>query len=153
MQRLWDIRRQNLQHPSCSAVGPCAQGRRKPRGDRLKFDKNELRLQFHCYILISRKCPRKILFEHTVSPPLQVFKPSYGPGWKSELGFDVISTIGRHIDHQTTCSAWLITLSLARSYIFHSVKNMLFWASLKERKQMLTRINLHSDLVRVGQYW
>ena len=37
--------------------------------------------------------------------------------------------------------------SFTRSYIFHSVKNMLFWASLKERKQMLTIINLQTSTV------
>ena len=42
----------------------------------LKFYKNEIRLLFPCYILIPRKCPRKILFQHTVS--LQIFSPSYG---------------------------------------------------------------------------
>ena len=31
-----------------------------------KFYKNELRLKFHCYILIPRKCLRKTLFQHTV---------------------------------------------------------------------------------------
>ena len=36
--------------------------------DKLKFYKNELRLWFHCYILIPRKCPRKTLFQHTVPP-------------------------------------------------------------------------------------
>ena len=34
----------------------------------LKFYENELRLKFHCYILIPRKCPRKTLFQHTVPP-------------------------------------------------------------------------------------
>ena len=28
-----------------------------------KFDKNDLRLLFHCNILIPRKCPRKTLFK------------------------------------------------------------------------------------------
>ena len=31
-----------------------------------KFDINDLRLLFHCFILIPRKCPRKIPFQHTV---------------------------------------------------------------------------------------
>ena len=30
------------------------------------FYKNELKLSFHCYILIPMKCPRKTLFQHTV---------------------------------------------------------------------------------------
>ena len=34
----------------------------------LKFYKNELRLQFHCYILIPRKFLRKTLSEHTLPP-------------------------------------------------------------------------------------
>ena len=34
----------------------------------LKFYKNELRLWFHCTILIPRKCPPKTLFQHTVPP-------------------------------------------------------------------------------------
>ena len=36
----------------------------------LKFYKDEFRLQFHCCILIPRKCPRKTLFQHTVPPPM-----------------------------------------------------------------------------------
>ena len=32
----------------------------------LKFYKIELRLQFHCYILICRKCPCKTLYQHTI---------------------------------------------------------------------------------------
>ena len=32
----------------------------------LKFWKNELRLKFHCYILIPRKCQHKTQFQHIV---------------------------------------------------------------------------------------
>ena len=35
-----------------------------------KSDKNELRLLFDCFILISRKCPLKIPFQHTVPPAI-----------------------------------------------------------------------------------
>ena len=36
----------------------------------LRFYKNELRVWFHCYISIPRKCLRKTLFQHTM--PLQI---------------------------------------------------------------------------------
>ena len=35
----------------------------------LKFDRNELRYQFHCGILIPRKCPRKTPFKARCPPP------------------------------------------------------------------------------------
>ena len=34
-----------------------------------KFDINDLKLLFHCYILISRKCPRKTPFKTQCPPP------------------------------------------------------------------------------------
>ena len=37
-----------------------------------KFDINDLKLLFHCYILIPRKCPRKTPFK-TQCPPLEFF--------------------------------------------------------------------------------
>ena len=40
----------------------------------LKSYKNELRLQFYCYILIPRKCPRKTLFQHTVPLPVRILR-------------------------------------------------------------------------------
>ena len=35
-----------------------------------KFDINDLKLLFHCYILIPRKCPRKTQFKTQCPPPI-----------------------------------------------------------------------------------
>ena len=74
----------------------------------LKSYKNELRLYFHCYILIPRKCLRQNLFQHT------------GRGGGPKLPpcpFGVYASIA-------LSSCWQLTSSIRPLYLLH---NRVIW--------------------------
>ena len=91
----------------------------------LKFDRNELRFQFHWGILIPRKCLRKALFQHTVPPPLSTKSVIPGVGavdkasvslLKEYLG-SVVFNSWHHINMKTFSLAFIIGVSVWTSFV------------------------------------
>ena len=79
-----------------------------------KLDINDLKLVFHCYILIHRKCQHKTPFR-TQCPP-RIFRPSYGP---------VIA--------ECRCSYWCNSIKKWSNFTFCDVTKNFIKASLFQR--------------------